>query len=81
MHQGNIEFHALGIERIVTSRVGRKAGKGFYEYGEDGKPTRIWPELSSKIEAKVKECPPALKAEPNYRRENEEGDGNGERFV
>jgi 3-hydroxyacyl-CoA dehydrogenase/enoyl-CoA hydratase/3-hydroxybutyryl-CoA epimerase len=44
-------------------RNGRKAGKGFYEYGEDGKPTRIWPELSSKIEVKVKECPPELKAE------------------
>jgi len=44
-------------------RVGRKAGKGFYEYGADGKPTRIWPELSQKIETKVKECPPALKEE------------------
>ncbi|MEQ1709534.1 MAG: 3-hydroxyacyl-CoA dehydrogenase NAD-binding domain-containing protein [Terricaulis sp.] len=44
-------------------RVGRKAGKGFYDYGEDGKPSRIWPELSSKIETKVKECPPALKEE------------------
>jgi 3-hydroxyacyl-CoA dehydrogenase / enoyl-CoA hydratase / 3-hydroxybutyryl-CoA epimerase len=44
-------------------RAGRKAGKGFYEYGEDGKPTRIWPELSSKVEIKVRECPPALKAE------------------
>jgi 3-hydroxyacyl-CoA dehydrogenase / enoyl-CoA hydratase / 3-hydroxybutyryl-CoA epimerase len=44
-------------------RVGRKGGKGFYEYGEDGKPTRIWPGLSEKIEVKVKECPPELKAE------------------
>jgi 3-hydroxyacyl-CoA dehydrogenase/enoyl-CoA hydratase/3-hydroxybutyryl-CoA epimerase len=44
-------------------RVGRKGGKGFYEYGEDGKPTRIWPDLSQKIEVKVKECPPALKEE------------------
>ncbi|HVY86393.1 MAG TPA: 3-hydroxyacyl-CoA dehydrogenase NAD-binding domain-containing protein [Caulobacterales bacterium] len=44
-------------------RVGRKAGKGFYEYGADGKPTRIWPELASKIEVKTRECPPALKQE------------------
>jgi 3-hydroxyacyl-CoA dehydrogenase/enoyl-CoA hydratase/3-hydroxybutyryl-CoA epimerase len=44
-------------------RVGRKAGKGYYEYGADGKPTRIWPELSQRIETKVKECPPALKQE------------------
>lgn len=44
-------------------RVGRKGGKGYYEYGDDGKPTRIWPGLSEKIEVKVKECPPALKEE------------------
>ncbi|HCK84975.1 MAG TPA: 3-hydroxyacyl-CoA dehydrogenase [Hyphomonadaceae bacterium] len=44
-------------------RVGRKGGKGYYEYGEDGKPTRIWPGISERIEAKVKECPPALKEE------------------
>ena len=44
-------------------RVGRKGGKGFYEYGDDGKPTRIWPGLSEKIEVKVKECPPELKHE------------------
>jgi 3-hydroxyacyl-CoA dehydrogenase/enoyl-CoA hydratase/3-hydroxybutyryl-CoA epimerase len=44
-------------------RVGRKGAKGFYEYGEDGKPSRLWPELSQKIEVKVKECPPALKEE------------------
>ncbi|MGE0595975.1 MAG: 3-hydroxyacyl-CoA dehydrogenase NAD-binding domain-containing protein [Hyphomonadaceae bacterium] len=44
-------------------RVGRKAGKGFYEYGDDGKPARIWPELSQRIETKVRECPPELKQE------------------
>jgi 3-hydroxyacyl-CoA dehydrogenase/enoyl-CoA hydratase/3-hydroxybutyryl-CoA epimerase len=44
-------------------RVGRKGGKGYYEYGEDGKPTRIWPGLSEKIEVKTKECPPELKQE------------------
>lgn len=44
-------------------RVGRKAGKGYYEYGADGKPTRIWPGLSERIELKVKECPPELKQE------------------
>jgi 3-hydroxyacyl-CoA dehydrogenase/enoyl-CoA hydratase/3-hydroxybutyryl-CoA epimerase len=44
-------------------RAGRKAAKGFYEYGQDGKPARIWPDLSEKIDIKVKECPPDLKAE------------------
>ena len=44
-------------------RVGRKAGKGFYEYGQDGKPARIWPELSEKVDVKIKECPPDLKVE------------------
>jgi 3-hydroxyacyl-CoA dehydrogenase / enoyl-CoA hydratase / 3-hydroxybutyryl-CoA epimerase len=44
-------------------RVGRKGGKGYYEYGDDGKPTRIWPGLSERVEVKVKECPPELKAE------------------
>ncbi|GAN00439.1 enoyl-CoA hydratase [alpha proteobacterium U9-1i] len=44
-------------------RVGRKAAKGFYEYGQDGKPARIWPELSEKIDIKVKECPPEMKLE------------------
>ncbi|HYD86536.1 MAG TPA: 3-hydroxyacyl-CoA dehydrogenase NAD-binding domain-containing protein [Vitreimonas sp.] len=44
-------------------RVGRKGGKGYYEYGDDGKPTRIWPGISERIEVKVKECPPALKQE------------------
>jgi 3-hydroxyacyl-CoA dehydrogenase/enoyl-CoA hydratase/3-hydroxybutyryl-CoA epimerase len=44
-------------------RLGRKAGKGYYEYGEDGKPTRIWPGLAERIETKVRECPPEMKAE------------------
>ncbi len=44
-------------------RVGRKGGKGYYEYGDDGKPSRIWPGLSERIEVKVKECPPELKTE------------------
>jgi 3-hydroxyacyl-CoA dehydrogenase/enoyl-CoA hydratase/3-hydroxybutyryl-CoA epimerase len=50
---------------IVESqnRVGRKAGKGFYDYNEQGKPARLYPDIGKKIEVKVKECPPALKEE------------------
>src|SRR5689334_6755753 len=44
-------------------RVGRKAGKGFYDYNDQGKPSRLYPDLTKKIEVKVKECPPELKAE------------------
>ncbi len=44
-------------------RVGRKGGKGYYEYGEDGKPARIWPGISERVAVKVNECPPALKEE------------------
>ena len=50
---------------IVESqnRVGRKAGKGFYDYNEQGKPSRLYPDIGKKIEVKVKDCPPPLKAE------------------
>jgi 3-hydroxyacyl-CoA dehydrogenase/enoyl-CoA hydratase/3-hydroxybutyryl-CoA epimerase len=44
-------------------RVGRKGAKGYYEYGEDGKPTRIWPGLSEKVPVKIDECPPEMKQE------------------
>ncbi len=45
------------------ARVGRKAGKGFYDYGADGKPSQIWPGLSEAISVKIDDCPPALKKE------------------
>ncbi len=44
-------------------RVGRKAGKGFYDYDDKGKPTRIWPEVAAFTGVKTVECPPALKQE------------------
>ncbi len=44
-------------------RVGRKAGKGFYDYNEKGKPERLWPDLNSRIDVTVDECPPELKTE------------------
>jgi 3-hydroxyacyl-CoA dehydrogenase/enoyl-CoA hydratase/3-hydroxybutyryl-CoA epimerase len=47
----------------AQGRVGRKAGKGFYDYNEQGKPARIYPDIGQKIPVKVSECPPPLKAE------------------
>ncbi|RIJ31545.1 3-hydroxyacyl-CoA dehydrogenase NAD-binding domain-containing protein [Henriciella algicola] len=44
-----------------SGRVGRKAGKGFYDYNEKGKPERLWPDLNTRIDVKVDECPPELK--------------------
>ena len=44
-------------------RVGRKSGKGFYDYNEQGKRDRLWPGLNDQIEVKIDECPPALKKE------------------
>jgi 3-hydroxyacyl-CoA dehydrogenase/enoyl-CoA hydratase/3-hydroxybutyryl-CoA epimerase len=50
---------------IVDSqnRVGRKAGKGFYDYNEQGKPSRLYPDLGKKVAVKIKECSPELKVE------------------
>jgi 3-hydroxyacyl-CoA dehydrogenase/enoyl-CoA hydratase/3-hydroxybutyryl-CoA epimerase len=47
----------------AQGRVGRKAGKGFYDYNAQGKPERIYPDISRKVEVKTSECPPALKEE------------------
>ena len=44
-------------------RVGRKAGKGFYDYNEKGKPAGLWPDLNSRLDITVDECPPELKTE------------------
>ena len=44
-------------------RVGRKAGKGFYEYDENNKPVRLWPDISKMADVKIDECPPLLKKE------------------
>ena len=44
-------------------RVGRKAGKGFYDYNEKGRRDRLWPDLNKQLEIKVDECPPDLKKE------------------
>ncbi len=50
---------------IVESenRVGRKDGKGFYDYNDKGRTERIWPGLTDKIDVKVDECPPEMKVE------------------
>ena len=42
-------------------RVGRKAGKGFYDYNDKGRPERLWPDLNTRLEVKVDECPPEMK--------------------
>ncbi|MEM7493334.1 MAG: 3-hydroxyacyl-CoA dehydrogenase NAD-binding domain-containing protein [Pseudomonadota bacterium] len=44
-----------------NGRVGRKAGKGFYDYNEKGKPERLWPDLNTQIDVTVDECSPEMK--------------------
>jgi 3-hydroxyacyl-CoA dehydrogenase/enoyl-CoA hydratase/3-hydroxybutyryl-CoA epimerase len=44
-------------------RVGRKAGKGFYDYNEKGRPERLWPDLNKQVDVTVDECPPEMKKE------------------
>ena len=55
------QFMAWMVED--KGRVGRKAGKGFYDYNEKGRPERLWPDLNAKVEVKVDECPPEMKKE------------------
>ncbi len=52
------------IETMVTKleRFGRKNGKGFYEYKDDGS-KRIWPGLSDLVATRIAECPPDLRDE------------------
>ncbi len=45
------------------ARVGRKAGKGFYDYDDNGKPSEIWKGLADHAEVTVSECPPAMREE------------------
>ena len=47
----------------VAARSVGEALQLLAQYGDDGKPTRIWPDLMSRIETKVKDCPPELKVE------------------
>ena len=62
-----IDYNANELGQMMAwlvedqGRVGRKAGKGFYDYNEKGKPARLWPDLNSRIDVTVDECPPELK--------------------
>jgi 3-hydroxyacyl-CoA dehydrogenase/enoyl-CoA hydratase/3-hydroxybutyryl-CoA epimerase len=64
-----IDYNANELGQMMAwlvedeGRVGRKAGKGFYDYNEKGKPERLWPDLNKKIDVKIDECPPELKKE------------------
>jgi 3-hydroxyacyl-CoA dehydrogenase / enoyl-CoA hydratase / 3-hydroxybutyryl-CoA epimerase len=42
-----VEHPALGVIRQLCEigRIGKKAGRGFYDYGDDGK--QLWPELAT----------------------------------
>jgi 3-hydroxyacyl-CoA dehydrogenase/enoyl-CoA hydratase/3-hydroxybutyryl-CoA epimerase len=64
-----IDYNANELGQMMAwlvedeGRVGRKAGKGFYDYNEKGKPARLWPDLNKKIDVKIDECPPEMKKE------------------
>lgn len=48
-------------------RVGRKAGKGFYDYDPTGKRANIWRGLAAHVSPTVTDCPPELKQELTLR--------------
>lgn len=64
-----IDYNANELGQMMAwlvedeGRVGRKAGKGFYDYNEQGKRARLWPDLNKKIDVKIDECPPEMKKE------------------
>jgi 3-hydroxyacyl-CoA dehydrogenase/enoyl-CoA hydratase/3-hydroxybutyryl-CoA epimerase len=64
-----IDYNANELGQMMAwlvedeGRVGRKAGKGFYDYNEQGKRARLWPDLNKKIDVKIDECPPEMKRE------------------
>ena len=49
------------VEKMVVElgRMGKKAGKGFYDYPEGGK-KKLWPGLSDLVETKIEEADPEL---------------------
>jgi 3-hydroxyacyl-CoA dehydrogenase/enoyl-CoA hydratase/3-hydroxybutyryl-CoA epimerase len=50
------------VERMVTElgRFGRKNGKGFYDYPQDGGPKRLWQGLSELVPVQVRETTPEM---------------------
>ncbi|MGH1421707.1 MAG: 3-hydroxyacyl-CoA dehydrogenase NAD-binding domain-containing protein [Hyphomonas sp.] len=64
-----VDYNANEIGQMMAwlvedqGRVGRKAGKGFYDYNEKGRPERLWPDLNKQVDVKVDECPPDMKKE------------------
>ncbi|MBB34238.1 MAG: 3-hydroxyacyl-CoA dehydrogenase [Hirschia sp.] len=67
------DFNASPTGKLMSwivedkARVGRKAGKGFYDYNEKGHTDRIWQGLTEKAPVKFDECPPEMKEELSKR--------------
>ncbi len=64
-----VDYNANEVGQMMAwlvedqGRIGRKDGKGFYDYNEKGRPARLWPDLNKQVDVKVDECPPELKKE------------------